>query len=32
MLSFQQYLDKVNDAIAALKYPERPALLYAPFA
>ena len=32
MLSFQQYLDKVNGAIAALKYPERPALLYAPIA
>lgn len=32
MLSFQQYLDKVNDAITALKYPERPALLYAPIA
>ena len=32
MLTFQQYLDRVNNAIAALVYPERPALLYAPIA
>lgn len=32
MLAFQQYLDKVNAAIAAIKYPERPAHLYAPIA
>ncbi len=32
MLTFQQYLDKVNDSIAAFKYPEQPARLYEPIA